>query len=197
MEQDPKSVGEILDGVEELAERGDSVCVGDLLDEYGSRSFGPVIIVLALLEVSPLGAIPLVPTIIAALIALIALQQVFGREHVWVPRFVENRAIKSKRLIDGADKLEKVAAVLDSLSGDRLRYLTRQPVPRIAGLIVIMLCLTVPPLEFIPFASTAPMLAIAVIGLALVTRDGLLMMIAFVLTAAAITAGTAYYLGSP
>lgn len=195
MNNDPSSIGEILEGVEEMAEEKREVCLGNLLDEYGNRSFGPVIIILALLEMSPLGGIPAVPTVIATLIALIAAQLVIGREHIWVPDFIENKAIKSKTLLKGTDKLEKVAAFLDGMTGERLAGLTKQPVPRIAGAVIILLCLTVPPLEFIPFASTAPMLAIACMGLALITRDGLLMLAAFILTAAALGVGTYMYLG--
>jgi hypothetical protein len=51
------------------------------------------------------------------------------------------------------------------------------------------LCLTVPPLEFIPFASTAPMAAIAAFGLAMTLRDGLLMALGFVLSLVAVGVG--------
>ena len=62
-----------------------------------------------------------------------------------------------------------------------------------AALAVIVLCVTVPPLEFLPFASTAPMLAIAAIGLALIVRDGLVMLFALILAVAAFGGGTYYY----
>ena len=46
--------------------------------------------------------------------------------------------------------------------------------------------MTVPPLEVLPFASSAPMLATAAFGLALLVRDGLLMTIATVLAGVAV-----------
>lgn len=57
-----------------------------------------------------------------------------------------------------------------------------------AGL-CILLALTVPPLELLPFATTAPMAAIAAFGLALLVRDGLLMVIATLLAGAAVVLG--------
>jgi hypothetical protein len=42
-----------------------------------------------------------------------------------------------------------------------------------------------PPLELLPFASTAPMAAIATFGLALLVRDGVLMLVATCLSVAA------------
>ena len=62
----------------------------------------------------------------------------------------------------------------------------RQPWPRIAAVMVMALCLTVPPLELVPFGSTAPMLAIAAFGLALLVRDGLLMIAALAFSLSAV-----------
>src|SRR5690606_36946996 len=67
---------------------------------------------------------------------------------------------------------------------------------RIAAAICILLALTVPPLELVPFATTAPMGAIAAFGLALFVRDGLLMIIAAALSGGAIAVGVAVINGS-
>ena len=61
--------------------------------------------------------------------------------------------------------------------------------PRRAAAVVVALCCTVPPLELIPFASSAPMLAIAAFGLAILVRDGLLMLVALALSALAVGLG--------
>lgn len=194
MNDNPESVTEVLEGIEEIAEERREVCIADLLDNYGSRSFGPMMILLALLELSPLGGIPGVPTALATMIGLIALQLLIGREHVWMPKFVERRTIRSRKLIKATHKLESTAEFIDGLSSRRLQWLTQPPFPRIAAFVVILLCLTVPPLEFLPFASSGPMLAIAVMGLALITRDGLFMLIAFIATLVALGVGTWMYL---
>jgi len=61
--------------------------------------------------------------------------------------------------------------------------------PFLQGLAVltILLFATVPLLELVPFASTLPMAAVALIGLLLIARDGLLACSALLLSA-----GTAY-----
>ena len=91
----PHSVGDILDCLDTLAQENDSVSVGQVLDAFGSRTFGPAIIVPALLELTPVGAIPGVPTFLAVVIALIAVQKLFGSEHVWFPKIISNRDRKS------------------------------------------------------------------------------------------------------
>jgi hypothetical protein len=71
----------------------------------------------------------------------------------------------------------------------RLKPLTRGPFVKAAGIIVIALCCTVPPLELLPFASTAPMFAVACFGLAMMVGDGLLMLAAFLLSGMAAALG--------
>lgn len=195
MAHEPHSMGEVVEGIEELADGKRVVCLGDALDRFGKASFGPVLIVLPLIELSPIGGIPGLPTALAILIALIALQLLFGRDHLWLPGFVERRSLAADKLHKGAEKLEGLATRMDRWFKGRLRWLTRGPALKVAALCVIALCATVPPLELIPFASSAPMLSIAAFGLALTVRDGLMMLMAMALTAAAMVAAAVMLLG--
>lgn len=75
------------------------------------------------------------------------------------------------RLRDGTDKVIRA----------RLTWATREPfIHIVAGLCILLAC-TVPPLEAVPFASTAPFGTIGLFGLALIARDGLLVLIGFAL----------------
>ena len=171
----PHSVGDILDCLDKLAEENDSVSVGQVLDAFGSRTFGPAIIVPALLELTPVGAIPGVPTFLAVVIALIAVQKLFGRQHLWFPQIISNRCVSSEKLAKGAKKLRPLAGFMDRHFHRRLKALTRPPFSRIAAGVIVLLCVSVPFLEVLPFASSVPMLAIAGFGLAVLARDGVLM----------------------
>ena len=171
----PHSVGDILDCLDTLAEENDSVSVGQVLDAFGSRTFGPAIIVPALLELTPVGAIPGVPTFLAVVIALIAVQKLFGSEHVWFPKIISNRCVASEKLARGSEKLRPLAGFMDRHFHRRLKVLTRPPFSRIAAGVIVLLCVSVPFLEVLPFASSVPMLAIAGFGLAVLARDGVLM----------------------
>ncbi|WP_128891169.1 exopolysaccharide biosynthesis protein [Erythrobacter sp. HKB08] len=178
MSKDPQNLEDMIEGVEHLAEEKEKVSLGDALDEFGSRSYGPFLVLLPLLEFSPLGGIPGVPTGLAVLIALIAVQILFGKKHIWLPAFVQNRKVKSKKIGAFAERLEGTAEKIDSLFHKRLQSLTHGWPVRAQALIIIALCAMVPPLEVVPFASSAPMMAIAAFGLALLMRDGLLTLIA-------------------
>jgi hypothetical protein len=195
MSDDPKSVGDILDRLHEVGEKNDRVTLGEMTEAFGSRSYGPFLLVPALLEESPVGAIPGVPTAIAIVIALFAVQMLFGRKQMWLPGFIARRGLSAEKLKKASDRLRPVARFMDRWFHGRLTWMTEGPAVRIAAAATLLLCLAVPPLEVLPFASSAPMLAIAAFGLALLVRDGVLMIAASVLALAAVGIGIGW-LGS-
>ncbi|MEI4260988.1 exopolysaccharide biosynthesis protein [Roseovarius sp. D0-M9] len=176
------AVGDVLDNIRDLAQRqgSDEVSVGDLAEAIGGRGFGPLIFITALFEITPLGVIPGVPTFLAMICAVFALQLLAGRTHAWLPGFVENRKLRAPRVCKAVDALRGIAGWMDRHFGQRLDPLAGHVAARVAGALILCLCLTVPPLELLPWVSSAPMLAIALLGLAMTVRDGLLMLIAFV-----------------
>ncbi|MFW2830796.1 exopolysaccharide biosynthesis protein [Sphingomonas sp. ID0503] len=192
MADEISSVGDILDKLEDLASKDDRVHIGGFVEAFGQRSYGPFLLVPALLEISPVGGIPGVPTVLAAIILLFAVQMLFGRKHLWLPRFVSARSLDGERVAKGADKLRGLARFLDRWFHGRLATFTKGLWVRIAAALVIVLTLTVPPLELLPFASTAPMAAIAAFGLALLVRDGALMIVAFIAAGLALALGVGW-----
>lgn len=187
------SIRDVVDGVKEIAEREDEVLIDDLLDEFGDRSFAPLMLILALIGITPVGAIPTVPTILGLCIAMIAAQMAWGREHVWLPGFVTKRGVSSERLTKGKDKLDKLAKVLDSIAKGRLKSLASGPARRVVAALIVVLCLALPVLELVPFAAAAPFLAIAILSLAMMVRDGLVMLIGGAVAVAALGYGVYWF----
>lgn len=200
MPHEPQNVEEAIESLEHLADRKDKVTIGDMLDEFGERSFGPILIIIALLDILPVGSIPGLPTALALVAVLLAGQLVIGHDHVWLPQWVQRRSFKSDKLDSGLRKMEKPAAKLDAVFRNRLERFTTPFWQKVAGVAIILLCFTIPPLELIPLATTAPMLAIASFGLALTMRDGALMLIATLVSAVAfglsLYFAVSYFLGS-
>jgi hypothetical protein len=187
------SIGEVVDGIEEIAEREDDVAIDDLLDTFGDRSFAPLMLILALIGVTPVGAIPSVPTIIALCIAIIAAQMAWGQHHVWLPGFVTARGVSSQRLTKGRDTLRKIADVLDSIARGRMKWLASGPARRVVAGLIVVLCLALPVLELVPFAAAAPFLAIAILSLAMMVRDGLVLLIGGAVAVAALGYGVYWF----
>ncbi len=192
---DPHSVGEVLDRLKELGEQAgdDKAKLGDMLEALGQRAYGPFFIIFPMIDISPVGGIPGLPTAMAVVMVLLAVQLVIGREHLWLPGFLANRGLKGEKLVKVAEKTRGIARRMDKWFHGRLPALTKGPMVKVAGVMVILLCLTVPPLELLPFASTAPMAAIMAFGIALLVRDGVLMIVACALSVGAVALGAGLF----
>lgn len=195
MTHSPQNVRELLDTLCDLAEKQERVSVGDLADAFGSRSYGPFLIAPALIEISPIGGVPGLPTVLAAIIALFSVQIMLGKRHLWLPQFILKRSVSSERMQKAAIKLRPLAERLDRWFHGRWPKLVSAPFVRIAGGVCLLLACTVPVLELVPFASTLPMAAVIAFGMALLVRDGALMAGALALSIGAISGGTMLWLG--
>ena len=178
--------GDIVDALHDSAREGDPVAVATIVDHFDRRSLGAFIAVPAMLEITPIGGIPGLPTALALFIALMAAQIAIGREDMWLPGFLARRTIHDSKVEAAAKKLRPLTDWMDRHLGQHLRHLTLPPMQQAAALMVIVLCLTVPFLEIVPFASTIPMATIAMFGLGLLTGDGRLMALAWTLSLAAL-----------
>lgn len=176
---------DVLDKAADAAE-GDQVKIADILDLYGDRSFGPILLLLGLIAViPPMGAIPGVPAAVGVVIILFSVQMLLGRKHVWLPGFIADRSIKKDKIRKAHEKSESVLSAIDHMVTERLEWATGGTARYVAAVLVTLLSLALIPLELVPFAVAIPGVAISVIGLALMARDGALMLLAYTLCAVA------------
>lgn len=164
------------------------VSIGDLLDMFGQRSFGPIITLLGLLVVlPPIGGIPGLPAIVGLVILLFSLQILFGAKHIWMPSFVQDRSIETEKLEQAEDRVKPWLKRVDRMITERLSWATGTTATYLAAIAVSVLAILMIPLELVPFAVAAPGIAITLFGLGLVARDGAVMLAGFAATTAALT----------
>lgn len=186
-ENSPRDLTGLLDELQQAAEtNGAKLSVGEILDTIGKRSFGPLLLLGGLLGMTPVSAIPSAPTIIAVITLLISVQLLFGRESVWIPGFLEKLSVKAERVKKAVKISRKPARVVDRMVRPRLELLTRPAADRVVAAVCVLIALCVPPLEFLPFVAFVPSFAIAAIGLGLLARDGLLVLIALIISSGAV-----------
>jgi Exopolysaccharide synthesis, ExoD len=103
-DREVNSLEELLERVCQAEPDAGRVSLDAILDEVGCRSFGPLLVVAGLLTLAPvIGDIPGVPTTVGVLV--FAIQLLFHREHVWLPRFLLNRSIERGKLHKAASWL--------------------------------------------------------------------------------------------
>lgn len=185
-DKEVRSLRGLVEQIEEAGE-GREVTVESVLQSIGERSFAPLLLVVSVLLVTPLGAVPGAPTFGAVIIALIGLQLLLGRREVWLPQALLRRKIGRDKLMRAVRFVEPVARTVDKLVHPRLPRLAREPFSRIIGLACALIALAMPPLEVVPLANAATGATVALFALALTVRDGLL-----VLLALAASCGVAY-----
>ncbi len=168
---------DILDDIENLAEDKGKVDVKSLLESFEARSFGPVLVLLGVLSMSPLGAIPGVPILFAAMVILWAGQILIGRSHPWTPEFLHSIEISEDQLGTFRDKAEPATEFVDSWVKPRLTWAVGDVSEYLIAGLSIALALLMIPLELVPFAVAIPAGALVLLGLALTAKDGILTMI--------------------
>lgn len=164
------------------ASHGETICLDDLLQEFGTRSFGPVLIVLSLVIISPIGSIPALPIALGAVIALFAVQLVFGRARPWLPHRLRKVGIDRGRAERFRERWQDRLERIDAMLRPRFEWAAAAPSQWFASFCLIFLSATMIPLELIPFGATVPAVAMLFFGIGLTVRDGLMMLLGFVVT---------------
>lgn len=191
-----ENLEDLLDKLQAAARKnGADLSAGELIDTIGRRSFGPLLLIGGILGMTPVSAIPTIPTVLALMTLLISGQLLFGRDSVWLPKWLSNLSVKADKVEKAARSIRKPARWVDKVIRPRLRFLTGPAGDRSAAAACVVIALAVPPLELLPFVAFVPFLAITVFGLGLIARDGLLVLIALLLSAGALGFGVWKLLG--
>jgi len=167
---------------------GDKVSVGDILELFEHRSFAPVFTLAGLsVVIPPLGAIPILPAIVGLMTMIFSVQIVIGRSYIWMPDWIRSMAIDRQTLKKAAKRSESTFAFIDQMFTERLVFLTGDISTRLAAGLITLLAALLIPLELVPFAVAVPGVAISLFGLALLARDGAIMLLAFLTSGFALT----------
>jgi hypothetical protein len=188
-------LAEVVERVTNAGTPGEPISVDDIVAAIGQRSFGPLIVVPGLIVLSPLSGVPGVPTLGGVAVLLIAAQMLVGRENVWLPGFIRRRHIGRERIAKAGRFLMPAARFVDRFSRRRLAWLTERGWASVIAASCLAIALLMPPLEAVPFANVLTAAAVSAFGLALVTSDGVVAGIAFLLTAASVGLLAAAFLG--
>ncbi|MBU2957906.1 exopolysaccharide biosynthesis protein [Paracoccus sp. 1_MG-2023] len=175
--------GQLTDIADELADAArqgnDTVRVGQLIDALDARGYGPALAVLPLVGISPIAGIPGFPTALALILAILTVRLLLGHDHFWAPDWLRRRTLDADKVQNSIGWLKPLSQRIDATLHDRLAWMAGQGARKAACVVILALLLAVPPLELLPFAAAGPMLVVAVFGLALLYRDGLLMVLGF------------------
>ena len=180
-----QSLQDLLKRIREISQNKEDISVGEIMETVGGRSYGPLLLLAGLVTLAPvIGDIPGIPTILGAIVFLFSAQLLYGKEHFWLPKFLLNRSVSGKKLKKGIEWLESPARIIDKLLKPRFTLLVKDTAVYAIALMCLLIASVMPIMEFVPFSANAAGAALTVFGLALIARDGLLLLLALLLTAA-------------
>ncbi|MBL0934947.1 MAG: exopolysaccharide biosynthesis protein [Rhizobiaceae bacterium] len=183
-QHDLDSMEVVLDTIADAGD-GKRVSVEDIVHEIGDDAFGPLMLIPALVAVTPASGIPGLTATCGLIIALVAFQMVIGRKALWLPGFLLRRTMPRAKLDTARDWLARPARIVDRLTGKRLSFLVKPPFSVIPATICLAAGLVMPFLELIPFSGSVMAGAVSLFALSFVTEDGILSVLATALVATA------------
>jgi hypothetical protein len=191
--QEPADLEQMLERINKAKKhKGDQVSVGDVVSEVGRRSFGPLLVVAGIITAMPIvGDIPGVPTIMALFVLVVAGQLLFRREFFWLPNSLLKRSVAQGKLDKALKWMRPPARFIDRFLRPRLTAFTHGVGTYAVAAVCIVIALSMPPMEVVPFTANGAGLALTLFGLALMANDGLLALLAFFSTA--VTLGFVFY----
>jgi hypothetical protein len=107
---------------------------------------------------------------------IVSAQMVLGRVSPWFPKRIDRRGVTKQELSRLVGKIEWLEVRIERLFKPRLAVLTGPVATRVIGLVCFLLALVaaIP----VPLFHVAPAVAIIFFGLALIYRDGALVIVA-------------------
>lgn len=196
----PERTSDLLIHLAETAQT-ERVTLGALADALSDRAFGVLMLVLAL----PC-AVPFlygVPQVVSVPMVFLSTQIILGRHTVWLPERLRRRHFSRAGFRDMARRAKRYVGWAEHLSFPRFSWLTRGPAERVFGVFMLIFCasIAVP----LPLTNTVPGIAVGIMSVGFIERDGLLVIAgtilgavwvaALLMAAAGVTAGIVSLLG--
>jgi len=146
------------------------VSIAHIRDALGDRSFAPLLVIFAALNLLPLP--PGTSAFLGLPLVIVSAQMVWGRRQAWLPAFLMNRSLSAAQFRRVMDWLVPRLNRLERVVRPRYWPFWRRQGDRVIGVIALVLSIvvTLP----IPLGNWLPAFATALLGLALSERDGIL-----------------------
>jgi hypothetical protein len=149
---------------------GERLTVREIMAVLQDRAFALLVVLLGLPNCLPMP--PPIPLVCGLLLGLVAIQIVFGREAPWLPRQLLNRSVARTDVERAVGRAIPAFRRLERISRPRMTFLDTPFAMRLMGAVILILSLGL--LFAPPFVGQIPLgLAVCLVGLGLVERDGL------------------------
>jgi len=171
-----ETLSQAVDGIE-----GDTVTLRKLMTAIGEQGLLVLCAIATLPFLIPV-SIPGVSTVFGAAIVLLAVAVTMNRLP-WLPQRILDRPLETAKLLPALRKGVAIVSKLDAWVLPRIMMLTTGPMARFNGLVLVFAgLLLMAPFGLVPFSNTAPAVAILLLTMGMLQRDGLFVLLGYVAT---------------
>jgi len=165
----------ILASITRQMEEKDSISLQEMIDILGERVFGLSILLFCIPNCLPIPNIAGLSAFTGIPIGILGLQMVMGRSHPWLPTRLREKKFSGPRVGKFFERAIPFIQKMEVFLHPRLQVMTGKPMQRLLGVVFVALAIvmSLP----IPFGNFMPGLAMALIAIGLIERDGLLVVL--------------------
>jgi hypothetical protein len=152
---------------------GEAVRLDWVMGQLHERAFGLFLLILALPCCIPF--LYGVPQVVALPLMFVSAQIALGRQVPWLPGSLGAREVSKSALTALSRRAERWLRRIEALSRPRLTALTRHPLDRFVGLALVLFSASI--LVPLPGTNTVPGIAVVIVAMGLLQRDGILVIL--------------------
>jgi hypothetical protein len=164
----PRRLSEVLAEIAGDPDR-EFITVADIRDAMGDRAFGALMFVFAAPNALPLNMLG-ISAVLGVPLLFLALQLTLGFAVPWLPRVLVRRQVQRRNFARVMGHALPWIRRAERLLRPRLAFLAAGPVERVMGLLCVVLSLVL--ILPIPLGNFPPALAVCILSLGLLERDG-------------------------
>lgn len=149
---------------------GERVSLGDMVDAFDARAYAPLIALFAAPNVLPV-ALPGISAVLGAPLILLTAEMMIGLRRPWLPGVLRRRSLARGTFESLVERIEPRLARVETMVRPRLLPLTSTLGTRAIGAVGLILAAIV--FLPVPFGNSLPGLALVLMAVGLLGRDGL------------------------
>ncbi len=152
------------------AAQGERVSFGEMIDAFAARAYGPLIVLFAAPNILPV-ALPGISAVLGAPLILLTAQLAIGMQRPWLPGLLRRRSLARDDFTRLVGRIAPRLHRVERMTRPRMLTLTGPLGKRLIGLTGLVLAVLV--FLPVPFGNAIPGLALVLMAVGLLGRDGL------------------------
>ncbi|MDB2414183.1 exopolysaccharide biosynthesis protein [Rickettsiales bacterium] len=173
----PRRLSKVLDDAINALE-GDKVSFSALIEQLGTRTYGILLVLLTLPNAIPVSGVLGISALTGLLMIIFSFQMALGIDKPKLPKFIAKKEIKKATLLKALGVVSPYLEKIEPYIKPRLVILSSSTALKLMGWVIVVFCLVI--LIPFPFTNFVPALAIFLIGLGMLEKDGALAIIGVV-----------------